>query len=225
MERNPEVSRLVAAALARPVDAALWAAMLREDLVYAKIPVDLRQPAIERAAAAGRQAALECRTRHGTADPVALVKHFGVRLVESDAPYVYGKLVQTSTYVHRTPTITLYTGAIEEMNRFLADQDLTGLLGIRDVRPVYLAHELFHHLEESSLGRAAALVRVVTFRLGPLILRSGIAQLSEIAADAFAQRLLDLPAAPRLLDYLTVWIHNEAAGLRGLAALAAEGPG
>jgi hypothetical protein len=225
MERNPEVARLVVAALARPVDAALWAAMLREDLVYAKIPADLRQPAMERAVATGRQAALECGTRHGTTDPIALVEKLGIRLVESDAPYVYGKLVQTSTYVHRTPTITLYTGAIEEMNRFLADQDLAGLLGIGDVRPVYLAHELFHHLEEASLGRAATLVQVITFRFGPLTLRSGIAQLSEIAADAFAQRLLDLPVAPRLLDYLTVWIHNEAAGLRGLTALAAEALG
>jgi len=222
MEPDPELARLLTAALARPVDTALWAALLREDLVYAKIPTDERQSAVERAAAAGRQAAEECRPRHGTNDPVALVEKLGVRLIESDAPYVYGALVQTSTYVGRPPTITLYTGAIAEMNGFLADQHLAETLHIGDVRPVYLAHELFHHLEETVLGRAAALVRVVTFRLGPLTLRSGIAHLSEIAADAFAQRLLDLPVAPRLLDYLTVWIHNRAAGVRGLEALAAE---
>ena len=40
------------------------------------------------------------------------------------------------------------------------------------------------------------------------------------AADAFAQTLLGLSFAPRLLDYLTVWIHNQDAGRRGLTALA-----
>jgi hypothetical protein len=43
--------------------------------------------------------------------------------------------------------------------------------------------------------------------------------MSEIAADAFAQTLLGLRAAPRLLDYVTVWIHNPDAGRRRLGAL------
>jgi hypothetical protein len=217
---QPSVVELVTAALQSGSGDALWLAMLPADPVYRKIPADLRRPAVEQAAEFGRRAARDLRARLGAADPSALSERLGVQVVWSDDPYVFGKIVQTSTYAQRLRTITIYTGSVEEMNRFLAAQDLLSILGISDAGPVYLAHELFHHLEEDSLGRAANLVRVTTLKLGPLVRRSGIGQLSEIAADAFAQTLLGLSFAPRLLDYLTVWIHNPEAGRRGLSALA-----
>ena len=218
---QPSLIELVTAILQRGSDVALWLAMLPEDPVYGKIPADLRRPAVEQAVEYGRCAARDLRARLGAADPAALSERLGVRVVWSDDPYVFGKIVQTSTYAQRVRTITVYIGSVEEMNRVLAAQGLVPILGISDVGPVYLAHELFHHLEEDSLGRAANLVRVTTLKLGPLVRRSGIGQLSEIAADAFAQTLLGLTFAPRLLDYLTVWIHNQDAGRRRLAALAA----
>jgi hypothetical protein len=175
---------------------------------------------VEQAAEYGRGAARDLRARLGAAEPAALSERLGVQVVWSDNPYVFGKIVQTSTYAQRARTVTVYTGSVEEMNRFLAAQGLIPILGISDVGPVYLAHELFHHLEEDSLGRAANLVQVTNFKLGPLVRRSGIGQLSEIAADAFAQTLLGLSFAPRLLDYLTVWIHNQEAARRRFAALA-----
>jgi len=218
---QPSVAELVSTVLQRGAGVVLWLAMLPEDAVYGKIPADLRRPSVEQAAEYGRRAARDLRARLGAADPAALGEQLGVRVEWSDGPYVFGKIVQTSTYAQRLRTITIYSGSVEEMNRFLAAEGLVPVLGISDVGPVYLAHELFHHLEEDSLGRAANLVRVTTLKLGPLVRRSGIGQLSEIAADAFAQTLLGLTFAPRLLDYLTVWIHNQDAGRRRLAALAA----
>jgi len=215
----PSVVELVTAALRSGSADALWLAMLPEDPVYGKIPADLRRPAVEQAAEYGRRAARDLRARLGAAEPAALCERLGVRTVWSDGPYVFGKIVQTSTYAQRARTITVYTGSVEEMDRFLAAQGLIPILGISGVGPVYLAHELFHHLEEDSLGRAANLVQVTNFKLGPLVRRSGIGQLSEIAADAFAQTLLGLSFAPRLLDYLTVWIHNQEAGRRRFATL------
>jgi hypothetical protein len=215
---QPSVAELVGAALQRGADS-LWLAMLPEDPVYGKIPAEQRRPAVEQAAAFGQRAARDLRARLGTADPAALAERLGVRMEWSEAPYVFGKIVQTSTYTQRLRTVTIYAGSVAEMNRFLATEDLGPILGLADVGPVYLAHELFHHLEEDSLGRAANLVRVTTLKLGPLVRRSGIGQLSEIAADAFAQALLGLSFAPRLLDYLTVWIHNPEAGRRRLRAL------
>jgi hypothetical protein len=208
----PELGELVRAILRQRAEVNLWLAMLREDPVYRKIPEDLRRPAIERAAAYGRQAALDSASRYGTTDPMAISQRLGVQVIFSDEAYLFGKIVQTSTYVHRTRTIKIYTGAVAEMNAFLAQHGLEEPLRIENVTPVYLAHD--------SLGRAADLLRVVTFKWGPLVLRSGISQMSEIAADAYAQALLQLPFAPRLLDYLTICIHNEENGRRQLAALA-----
>jgi hypothetical protein len=214
------VVELVTAALRSGSGDTLWLAMLPADPVYRRIPADRRRPAVEQAAEFGRRAARDLRARLGAVDPAALGERLGVRVVWSDDPYVFGKIVQTSTYAQRLRTITIYTGSVEEMNRFLAVEGLGPILGISDVGPVYLAHELFHHLEEGLLGRAANLVQVTILKLGPLVRRSGIGQLSEIAADAFAQALLGLSFAPRLLDYLTVWIHNPEAGRQRLSALA-----
>ncbi len=197
----------------------LWRQMLEEDPVYRKIPDQLRGEAVARAAGLGREAARGLPDRFGTRDPEAIARQLGVSIISSTDPHVFGKVVRTSTYTHRSRTITIYRGAVEEMDRILAD-GLSRGLGLSSVGPVYVAHELFHHLEEESLGRAADRMQVTTFKLGPLVHRSGIAQMSEIGADAFSQALLELRFAPRLLDYLTIWLHNPDMGRRRLAALA-----
>ncbi len=215
-----EIASLVEAVLRQKTAEDLWALMLCEDPVYGKIPKELRREAVRRAAQFGRQASEDVVARFGTMDPIAIVQALEVRLTWSDEAHIFGKIVRTSTYAHRTRTITIYTSSVDEMNRALAAPELLSLLEVRDVGPVYIAHELFHHLEEESLGRAANLFRVVTLKLGPFALRSDIGQLSEIAADAFTQKLLGLRAAPRLLDYVTVWIHNPEVGRHRLGSLA-----
>jgi hypothetical protein len=217
---SAEIASLVEAVLRQKTAEDLWALMLCEDPVYGKIPEELRREAVLRAAEFGQQASEGVAARFGTTDPVAIVRALEVRLTWSDDAHIFGQIVRTSTYAHRTRTITIYTGSVDEMNRALAAPEIVPLLDVHDVGPVYIAHELFHHLEEESIGRAANLFRIATLKLGPFALRSGIAQLSEIAADAFAQKLLGLRAAPRLLDYVTVWIHNPDAGRRRLGALA-----
>jgi hypothetical protein len=220
MNGMPELADLLERALTRTSAEDLWQLMLREDPVYRKIQVEMHGEAVSRAASFGRNAAADLAERLGTRDPAAIANALKVAVVNLEAPHVFGRTVRTSTYTQKTRTIALYSGAVTEMNNVLADADLFRVLVCRDVRPVYVAHELLHHLEEDGLGRAADLLHVVTFSLGPIRLRSGIGQMSEIAADAFAQTLLELPAPPRLLDYLTVCIHNPEMGRKRLAALA-----
>jgi hypothetical protein len=215
-----DIADLLERVLKRKSPEDLWHLMLREDPVYRKIPAEMLGEAVSRAASFGRNAAADLAQRFGTRDPAAIARALKVAVATLEAPHVFGTIVRTSTYTQKTRTIAVYSGAITEMNNALADADLFRVLACRDVGPVYVAHELLHHLEEDGLGRAADLLRVVTFSLGPIRLRSGIGQMSEIAADAFAQALLKLPAPPRLLDYLTVCIHNPEMGRKRLAALA-----
>jgi hypothetical protein len=219
MNGIPELVVLFERVLTRTSAEDLWHLMLREDPVYRKIPAEMHGEVVSRAAGFGRNAAGDVAQRLGTRDPEAIAHALKVAVVDLDTPHVFGRTVRTSTYTQKTRTIALYSGAVTEMNDALADADLFRVLACRDVRPVYVAHELLHHLEEDGLGRAADLLRVVTFSLGPIRLRSGIGQMSEIAADAFAQALLKLPAPPRLLDFLTVCIHNPEMGRKRLAAL------
>ena len=74
---------------------------------------------------------------------------------------------------------------------------------IERVASVFLAHELFHHVEAKSneppLARhhAVTRLRVATWRL-----RAPVLTLSEIAAGACAQAMLSLPYHPAILDFV-----------------------
>jgi hypothetical protein len=97
---------------------------------------------------------------------------------------------------------------MDEANRLLRENDLAGLLGIDDLVPVHLAHELYHHLDAKHLTSGTAGFRVTTLRLGPLRLRTGLPSLCEIAADRFALSLLGLKVPPKALTFVTIHAHN-----------------
>jgi hypothetical protein len=89
-------------------------------------------------------------------------------------------------YMPRPPRIRLFRPAIAALDRRLADYPESLAEG---TRPIFLAHELFHHWEELHPGRA--LLRLHRDR-----------RLPEIAAGAFAQELLGLRCHPEQLDRL-----------------------
>ena len=88
-------------------------------------------------------------------------------------------------------------------------------------RPVYLAHELYHHFDLArGEGSIVQCNRVVLFQLGRFRWTSGVAAIAEIAAGAFAQRLLGLRFHPKLLDLLAAYEANPASARRMAQALA-----
>ena len=85
------------------------------------------------------------------------------------------------------------------------------VFNLEDCRPVFLAHELYHHLARSA-ARApfSRTYRVTLLQLGRWRWTSRIASLEEIAAGAFAQTLLGLKFHPRLIELL--WVQREHGG-------------
>jgi hypothetical protein len=76
------------------------------------------------------------------------------------------------------------------------------LLGRATPRNVFIAHELYHHIEAIRPDvPIARRYQPSLFRIGKWHWRTGIAALAEIAAGAFAQSLLDLPCHPKALDF------------------------
>jgi hypothetical protein len=82
------------------------------------------------------------------------------------------------------------------------------LIGLADVAPVHLAHELYHHLEGQRLIPGTKAYRVETHRLGPIRFRTTLPSLSEIAADRFASVLLDLKIPSKALQFITLYRLN-----------------
>ncbi len=111
----------------------------------------------------------------------------GVKVDEVESDGGFGTVVVHADYMPRPPRVRLFMPAIAALDRRLADYP-ERLVG--GTRPVFLAHELFHHWEELHPDRA--LRRLDRDR-----------RLPEIAAGAFAQELLGLRHHPELLDGLT----------------------
>jgi hypothetical protein len=147
----------------------------------------LPAPAAEAALTAGRVAARELRAHCGTGDPAEIARKLGVAVDEVDGDGGFGTVVVYADYMPRPPRVRLFMPAIAALDRRLADYPERLAEG---TRPVFLAHELFHHWEELHPDRA--LLRLYRDR-----------RLPEIAAGSFAQELLGLKFHPEQLDRLT----------------------
>jgi hypothetical protein len=181
--------------------------MLGDDPFFGRLPPDREAEAIDFALAAGQRATDETAALYGR-DPEAVASSLKVPVKRSDEPSLKGKAILFSEYADRPPAITLYSQPMDEANRLLRENDLIGLLGIDDLVPVYLAHELYHHLDAKRLTPGTAGFRVTTLRLGPLRLGTGLPSLCEIAADRFALSLLGLKVPPKALHFVTIHAHN-----------------
>jgi hypothetical protein len=166
--------------------------LLASDRTGRRLAPDRRAAAVRDALTAGTDAARRCRV-NGGADLQRLVTQLGVEVVWSDESPVLGALLRIAEYQPRPPTIRLFTESVATIAA--AERSLA-------VADIYTAHELFHHLEATTLGPASDLARVTLARLGRWRWESGVRALSEVAAHAFAQHLLDLPVFPGGLDRL-----------------------
>jgi hypothetical protein len=134
--------------------------------------------------ACGQEAARQVRAEYGDVDLDTLAKRMGVAVETSDRDGGYGTVIVFADYTPRPPLIRLYRAAIAALDGRLdayPDRDLLP----EGTRPVFLAHELFHHWVALHPDRAPS----------PRDRAS-----SEAAAGAFTQSLLGLRHHPSLLE-------------------------
>jgi hypothetical protein len=157
--------------------------------------------AVSDALADGTTAARALRVRSPDCSPQAIAHALQVPIETVDDDPMVGTLWRFAEYRERPARILLYARGFAPLDRVITGELAGRLLGQAAPRDVYIAHELFHHLEAISTDTPIAQrYRPSLFRLGRWHWRTGIAALSEIAAGAFAQALLELPCHPRVLD-------------------------
>ncbi len=185
--------------LAPEPDAERWGlARLADDHIGRRLDHERRAAAVRVAVTHGTEAARAYRAA-GQADPHRLAAVLRVEVVWSDESPALGTMLRIAEYQPRPATIRLFAGPIATIRASAHP------LPVADI---YLAHELFHHLEATALGPASALARVTLGRLGPWRWDSGVPALSEIAAHAFAQALLGLPVFTGSLDRLAAVLRD-----------------
>ena len=176
---------------------------LRQDPQYPRIPADRRGALVEAALNDGHSLADRARDRWGDV-PAIVAARCDVPVVHSNENAGFGSIVIYADYASRPPSITLYLPAIRSLDRLLAGHGARAR-EIGSTVPIFLAHELYHHFDclrgSERLARRHA---VKIFGIGAWRWTSGLSSLCEIAAGAFAQRLLGLSFHPKLLDFLSV---------------------
>jgi hypothetical protein len=193
--------------------------VLRDDPQFGRIPQS-RAPALVAAALADGQCFAEDLAARLGRCPDALAEALRVPVRDLARDSDYGTTVVYAEYLTRPPRIRLYRRPLQALARHLQPDAPGAPLAIEDVRAIYLAHELYHHLDATRSGPSlAAQHRVTVCSVGRWRWTSGLASLPEIAAGAFAQALLGLRYHPKLLDLFTLFDAGPQAAARFVAAL------
>ena len=161
--------------------------------------------AVREALADGAAAAKSLTERFPDLAPPEIAHQLGVPIEATDDDPMVGSLWRFAEYRRRPARILLYNRGLALLDRVVAGSLAVQLLGQATPQDVFIAHELFHHLEATRSEMPIARRHQPTlFRIGGWHWRTGLAALSEIAAGAFAQTLLDLPFHPRVLDLVAL---------------------
>ena len=191
------------AELAAAAPETLGLAMLKADPHGWRLDRAAQFAAVSDALADGVATAKDLRKRFPTLTPREVARELRVSIETTDDDPMVGSIWRFAEYRPRPPHIMLYNRGIAPLERTLAGSER--LLGRVTPCDVFVAHELYHHAEETrSEVPIARRYQPTLFRIGNWRWRTGVAALAEIAAGAFAQSLLDLPCHPYVLNLIAL---------------------
>ena len=182
---------------------ALGCAVLREDSQGARLAATAVAELVDGSLADGAMLAEEVGRRWG-GDPDKVAAACAIPVVHTNADAGYGTTLVFAQYRTRPLGIDLYRPVIDALDQKLRQSRLTGVLGIDGTMAVFLAHELYHHFDETRPQPLCSRYRISVLQWRWLQLSVPVLAMREIAAGAFAQRLLGLRFHPRLLDLAAV---------------------
>ena len=196
-------SQFLDAAAASPE--ALGLVMLEADPHAWRLNRSTQFAAVSDALADGIAAARKLRTRFIDPSPEQIARKLGLRVETTDGDPMLGSIWRFAEYRPRSASIVLYSRGLGPLERSLTSSRAAQLLGRATPRDVFIAHELYHHIEAIRPDvPIARRYQPSLLRIGNWHWRTGIAALAEIAAGSFAQSLLDLPCHPKALDFIAV---------------------
>ena len=211
--------RGMSAADATPEALGRW--LLRRDPVSNELSDAAQAELVDAALRDGACVGAALRAAHPALAPDRIAAMLGIRLCDTAEDPWAGPFLRHADYRAEPPEIRVFRSAVAaletQVDLALRDagprQDHAGgALAdfVRSLRGeplalVFVAHELYHHVEatraDAPIHRRYAVTRL---RLGPWRWQACIHALSEIAAGSCAQALLALACHPALLDRLAL---------------------
>lgn len=166
-----------------------------------KVPLADYADYYRKAAACGEAQAERLRREMGDASCREIAGRLGVTVEELPMPESRG--LATFACFYEPDRIELYTDNAEATRSLLLAAGIAQRMGDTDIGDMLLAHELFHVVQQRDPELYVNQNHILLWRLGRLRRESRLVSLEEVAAMAFAKRLLDMTVSPYLYD---VWM-------------------
>ena len=190
-------------------DHALALRELRLDPFFHRIAPDAYNGYVNGSLNIGREAA----EKYVGQDPAGLAVQLGAHIAYGDCRMEVAGQVVRSEYDSGMRAITVYLPSAAEVEERLETGLLRSILSSACrkewLRPglivdVHVAHELFHHLEATCIGRTDNRLPLVAMQvIGPFAIgTTRVRKCREIAAHAFVKELIRLPFLPNAFDIL-----------------------
>jgi hypothetical protein len=165
---------------------------LQNDPLFSKIPSENYRQLINKAWSIGSSTACKYSQQYGTRIPEKLVERLGLVLTEKEQGFVAPQYRICSEYYSNLRQIILYQDTIKGELEKLQAKGFTKYKDYTEIRSLFIAHEIFHHIECHDIGLTSKTDKLIIFKLGPWRITSGIRALSEIGAHGFTKTLLNL---------------------------------
>src|SRR3954471_1316759 len=121
--------------------------MLKSDLHAARLDQRAQHTAVIDALADGAAAAMDLRKRFPGKTPREIAGELAVPVTVTDDDPLVGSIWRFAEYRSRPPKILLYARGLAPLEQALASAPAARLLGDAAVEDVFVAHELYHHVE------------------------------------------------------------------------------
>jgi len=166
--------------------------LLAGDRTFTRLPEEEKHSLLKAVRQIGAEAADWARTEYGLDDPRKIAVKMGLKVFGEE-----DKKLKRSEYRRAKKEIVISRKFHEKLLREIESKELSDRL-----LKLVVAHELFHHLEAERIGEVADKFKFAVWQLGPFQIERRIKGLSDVAAQAFTERLLGLEISPQVFDYL-----------------------
>ena len=172
-------------------DLGLWE--LKHDILFEKIPRNDYDELIEFAWKTGFETAQKYSEKWLTASPLVLADRLNLTVLElKDGGYISEHYRVFSEYFSNMYRVVLYQNTIKAEIPKLISIGHADFADYEILKGLFVAHEIFHHIECHEQGLTSARKKIVTFKCGPVVIKSGIRALCEIGAHSFTRTLMKL---------------------------------
>lgn len=162
---------------------------LTRDLLYQKIPEEKINPIFEHAWNTGETAAKNLVSEYPGKSVYEIAKLLNLKIQKVDVDQVAGNIRYFSEYFSGRKTIYLYMKSIKKWAE-------ANEMSLAKATELVLSHEIFHHLECTTLGLTSEQYKIPIIRIGRFAIgKSGVRALSEVGAHGFARTFYELKCA------------------------------